>query len=100
MTFNETVTTTRISFIQEQKLISKNFSKIEQSTLTWSTIALACITCLIFIYIGIKTFTIHKKRQIRRYKLLNSSTTIEEPLFNGHDNDEEENDDGTLLVRK
>ncbi|CAF3457412.1 unnamed protein product [Rotaria sp. Silwood1] len=104
ITFNENVTkivTTKKSlFIQEQKLINKSFIKMERSTLTWSIIALATITCLIIMYVGIKTFTLRKKRQIRRYKLLNSGTTMKGPLFNGHDNEEEESDDDTLLVRK
>ena len=44
--------------------------------------------------------SLRKRRQTRRYKLLSSATRMEEPLFNEHDNAEEEKEDDTLFVRK
>ncbi len=61
MTLHENVTTIltttkKTLFIQGQELIHNSFHKMNRNTLVWSTIALATITSLILIYIGIKTF--------------------------------------------
>jgi len=44
--------------------------------------------------------SLRRKRQTRRYKLLSNATTMEEPLFNEHDDDEDERDNDTLFVRR
>jgi hypothetical protein len=60
MTFNENVTTIVITektlFIQGQEFVHKHFNKMNRNTLIWSTVTLATITCVISIYIAIKTF--------------------------------------------
>jgi hypothetical protein len=44
-------------------------------------------------------FSLRKKRQPKRYKLITDPSSMEEPLFSAHD-DEEEIEDDTLFVRK
>jgi len=60
MTFNENVTTIvtteKTLFIQGQEFVHKHFNKMNRNTLIWSTVTLATITCVISIYIAIKTF--------------------------------------------
>jgi hypothetical protein len=56
MTLNETVTTRKTLFIQGQEMIHERINKMDRGTLLWGTIALAAFTCLILLYIGIKTF--------------------------------------------
>ncbi|CAF0788278.1 unnamed protein product [Adineta steineri] len=93
------VTSKKPLFIQGQELINERINKMDRGTLIWSTAALVAFTCIILMYIGIRTFMLRKRRQTRRYKLLSNATTMEEPLFNDHD-EEEEKDDDTLFVRK
>ncbi|UJR23827.1 hypothetical protein I4U23_026803 [Adineta vaga] len=83
-----------------QELIRNRINQIDRGTLIWSTIALAAFTCLILMYIGVRTFMLRKKRRSRRYKLLSNATTMEEPLFNERAEDEDEKDDDTLFVRR
>ncbi|CAF0827148.1 unnamed protein product [Adineta ricciae] len=101
---NQTVTTVLSNkkplLIQGQELIQKQIKQIDRRTLIWSTIALAGLTCLVLMYIIMKTFMLRKKRQSRRYKLLSNATTMEEPLFNEHAEDDDEKDDDTLFVRR
>jgi uncharacterized membrane protein len=60
ITYNENVTTIvtteKTLFIQGQEFVHKHFNKMNRNTLIWSSVALATITCLISIYIAIKTF--------------------------------------------
>jgi hypothetical protein len=60
ITFHENVTTivttNKNLFIQGQEFIHNRLDKINRNTLIWSTVAFATITCLISIYIAIKTF--------------------------------------------
>ena len=44
-------------------------------------------------------FSLRKKRLPKRYTLITDPTSMEEPLFNAND-DEEEIEDDTLFVRK
>ena len=57
---NQTVTTVLSSkkplLIQGQELIQKQINQIDRRTLIWSTIALAGLTCLILMYITVRTF--------------------------------------------
>jgi hypothetical protein len=59
-TFHEnvtmSVTTGKTLFIQGQEFIHNRLNKVNRNTLIWSTVAIASITCLISIYIAIKTF--------------------------------------------
>jgi hypothetical protein len=50
------VTTGKTLFIQGQEFIHNRLNKMNRNTLIWSTVAFASITCLISIYIAIKTF--------------------------------------------
>jgi len=60
MTLNENittiVTTKKTLFIQGQEFIHNRLNKMNRNTLIWSSVALVTITCLISIYIAIKTF--------------------------------------------
>ncbi len=60
MTLNENVTTIAATektlFVQGQEFIHNRFNKMNRNTLIWSSVTLATITCLISIYIAIKTF--------------------------------------------
>jgi uncharacterized membrane protein len=50
------VTTGKTLFVQGQEFLHDPFNKMNRNTLIWSSVALATITCLISIYIAIKTF--------------------------------------------
>ncbi|CAF3691200.1 unnamed protein product [Rotaria socialis] len=84
---------------QGKEIINNVFSKMDRGTLMRGIIVLGGITCLVLMYIGIKTFFLRKKRQPKRYTLITDPNAMEEPLFGSNDGDEEI-DDGTLFVRK
>jgi uncharacterized membrane protein len=50
------VTTEKTLFIHGQEFIHNHLNKMNRNTLIWSTVAFATITCLISIYIAIKTY--------------------------------------------
>ena len=57
MTMNTTTTTTRKPlYIQGQELIHNSLNKLDRGTLTSGTIVIVTLTCLILIFISVKTF--------------------------------------------
>ncbi|CAF0874299.1 unnamed protein product [Rotaria sordida] len=84
---------------QGKVILHDAFANMDRGTLLRAVIVLAGITCLILMYIGIKTFFLRKKRQPKRYTLITDPGTMAEPLFGAHD-DEDEIEDDTLFVRK
>ncbi|CAF2652516.1 unnamed protein product [Rotaria sp. Silwood2] len=95
-----TVVAIKNSLDHGKEILHDAFLKMDRGTFFRATIVLAGITCLILIYIGIKTFFLRRKRQPKRYTLITDPTAMEEPLFGAHDDDEEEIEDDTLFVRK
>jgi hypothetical protein len=50
------LTTKKTLFIQGKELIHESLHKMNRNIVVWSIIALATLTCLILMYVGMKTF--------------------------------------------
>ena len=50
------LTTKKPFFSHGQELINERINKMDRGTLIWSTAALVAFTCIILMYIGIRTF--------------------------------------------
>ncbi|CAF1020581.1 unnamed protein product [Adineta steineri] len=102
MNLNSTTIPTSIKhrIDQSKNVIHDAFARLDRGTLMRGTIVVVAITCIILMYVGLKSFLLRKKRQPKRYTLITDPSSMEEPLFDANDDDEEEIEDDTLFVRK
>ncbi|CAF0721109.1 unnamed protein product [Didymodactylos carnosus] len=75
--------------------ITNEWKKLDRGTLIRGMIVLVGITALILLYIGVKTFALRKKRQPKRYTLINNTS---EPLMSNVLDEDEEVEDNTLYL--